>query len=321
MTKLIKILLPFFDVVLVPFTLLSSSLMLLIRKVGVQRMPVSRAVFRAIGVFPIRDHYYEPFFQPKLLKRPLSDERDLPGLDFNLPAQLELLSKFNYQDELLEFPLKPDGQLRYHYENSAFLYGDSEYFYSLIRHIKPKRIVEIGSGSSTLIAVAAIERNKKEDSGYDCELTCIEPFEHAWLSQLNIKLKRELVENMPASAFQDLEANDILFIDSSHMIRPQGDVLFEYLQLLPTLKPGVLVHVHDIFTPRDYPEKWIIKRNYFWNEQYLLEAFLSGNGGFEIVAMLNYLKHRHPEAMGEKFPIFKRKLSTVNPGSFWMRKI
>ena len=109
--------------------------------------------------------------------------------------------------------------------------------------------------------------------------------------------------------FSQLEANDILFIDSSHVLRPQGDVLFEFLEILPVLKPGVIVHIHDIFTPQDYPHQWVVDDNRLWNEQYLLEAFLSYNNQWKITSALNLLrlhnteqlKNCSPNATGGKF--------------------
>ena len=118
-----------------------------------------------------------------------------------------------------------------------------------------------------------------ENENYSCEHVCIEPYEIEWLEKLNVKVIRELVENTDTTVFSTLDKNDILFIDSSHIIRPQGDVLFEYLEILPVLKSGVFVHIHDIFTPEDYPDDWVNNAS-FWNEQYLLEAFLSFNNEF-----------------------------------------
>ena len=142
----------------------------------------------------------------------------------------------------------------------------------MIRHLKPKRIIEIGSGFSTLVAVEAIQKNKSE--GYPTTLTCIEPFEFSWLEELpDVKVIRERVENIPIDYFSALEAGDILFIDSSHIIRPGNDVLFEYLHILQALQKGVMVHIHDIFSPKHYPRAWMVEQQLFWNEQYLLEAF------------------------------------------------
>ena len=123
---------------------------------------------------------------------------------------------------------------------------------------------------------------------------------------------------MELDFFSQLSENDILFIDSSHVIRPQGDVLFEYLQLLPTLNKGVIVHVHDIFFPKNYPREWLEEKVILWNEQYLLEAFLSHNSSWEIIGALNYLSHHH----FDKFKLISPFLTPErHPGSFYMRKI
>lgn len=128
---------------------------------------------------------------------------------------------------------------------------------------------------------------------------------------------REKVEDLEISFFNQLEANDILFIDSSHIIRPQGDILFEYLEILPNLKPGVLIHIHDIFTPKDYLDDWIFKEHLFWNEQYLVEAFLSFNTNFKIIGALNFLYHNYNNLLSEKFPILAMQKNR-EPGSLWL---
>ena len=110
-----------------------------------------------------------------------------------------------------------------------------------------------------------------------------------------------------------------MFIDSSHIIRPQGDVLFEILEILPVLSSGVIVHIHDIFSPKDYPDKWILKEHRLWNEQYLLEAFLSNNRDFEIIGSLNYLMHNYPKELKSVSPILNKQ-ENREPGSFWIRK-
>ena len=117
-----------------------------------------------------------------------------------------------------------------------------------------------------------------------------------------------------------MRENDILFIDSSHIIRPQGDVLFEIQHILPELNPGVLIHVHDIFTPKDYLSEWVFNDRRLWNEQYLLESFLSCNSQFEIIGALNYLKHHHWDLLASKLPVLKKE-SHREPGSFWIRKL
>jgi hypothetical protein len=129
---------------------------------------------------------------------------------------------------------------------------------------------------------------------------------------------RQKVETISLEFFKELENDDILFIDSSHIIRPQGDVLFEYLQILPLLNKGVIVQIHDIFSPKDYPESWVSDEVRLWNEQYLLEAFLSCNNEWEIIGALNYLKHNHYDKLLTKSP---HLTTEFEPGSFYIQKL
>ncbi|MEO6694624.1 MAG: class I SAM-dependent methyltransferase [Ignavibacteria bacterium] len=170
------------------------------------------------------------------------------------------------------------------------------------------------------MALKALEKNKLEDNTYNCEHICIEPFEMMWIENKNVQVIRRVVEKVNKSIFKDLKRNDILFIDSSHIIRPQGDVLFEYLEILPILNSGVLIHIHDNFTPKDYPEDWIVNQVRFWNEQYLLEAFMSFNNDYKILSALNFLKHNYFEKLSELCPILKNNPS-AEPGTFWITKI
>ena len=229
-------------------------------------------IFEKIGVFPIIDHYYEPLFRTKKLKHSLRVDRPLKGINFNTTEQLSILEKFHFNKELIELSKKPKDRLTYSFDTASYCSGDAEYLYNVVRLFKPKRIIEVGCGDSTLIIEHAINNNKKENSTYDCKHICIEPFHHPWLETLNIEIKRDLIENVDLNLFKILDTDDILFIDSSHMIRPQGDVLFEILELLPTLNSGVIIHFHDIFTPKDYLNEWMFDGKNFWNEQYLFRS-------------------------------------------------
>jgi hypothetical protein len=305
------------DIILSPFVLLSAYILKFVRSKGLHKLKISKAILLKVGVLPIRDHYYEPLFNPVHLKNSLATERKLAGINWNIDEQLNTLNSFNTE---LEFNGMPDtfkGDTIFHFKNTAFESGDAEYWYNLIRLKKPKRIIEIGSGHSTKMAQLAIQENKKSDKDYVCEHTCIEPFEMPWLEKLNIKVIREKVEDMSVDFFKTLEANDILFIDSSHIIRPQGDVLFEYLEILPTLNSGVIVHIHDIFSPRDYPYSWVVEEIKLWNEQYILEAFLTSNSQWKIIGALNFLHHNHFELLSKKCP---RLTKDREPGSFYIVK-
>jgi predicted O-methyltransferase YrrM len=270
-----------------------------------------------VGVFPIRDHYYEPLFQSSALRRPLDEVRSLPGIDLNVPEQLRLLERLDYGHELTDLPRAKPDDLSFYLDNGSFESGDAEYLYNLIRLKKPRRIYEIGSGNSTLMARKATQANRAEVPGYECEHLCVEPFEMPWLERTGLTVIRRRVEDLPATFWSPLQADDLLFIDSSHVIRPQGDVLFEYLEVLPTLAPGVIVHVHDIFTPRDYPRSWVVDEVRLWNEQYLLEAFLTSNDRWRIIGALNYLHHAHFEKLRAKCPFLTRDRE---PGSFYIQR-
>jgi hypothetical protein len=145
---------------------------------------------------------------------------------------LDLLEKFDFRDELTAIPRFAVSSLTFGYDNHSFEVGDAEYLYNIIRHFKPKRILEIGCGQSTLAARCAIEANRREDESYDCEQICVEPFEQPWLERTGVTFHRTKIEELDPSIAERLVANDILFIDSSHVLRPQGDVVYEYLNML-----------------------------------------------------------------------------------------
>ncbi|MGB4776092.1 MAG: class I SAM-dependent methyltransferase [Daejeonella sp.] len=309
------------DILFFPFTVLTALWLKFLTTIGLYKTIIGRRTFLFFGVLPVRDHYYQPLINPeKHIEKSLRTNRFLPGIDLNTEYQLELLSKFNYNEELLTFPIeKTTNKLWFYYNNGSFGSGDAEYLYNILRYYKPAKLIEIGSGNSTLIAIKALERNKEENPAYSFEHVCIEPYEQPWLEESGVIIKRKKVETIDISLFESLNRNDILFIDSSHIIRPQGDVLFEYLEILPVLKSGVIIHIHDIFTPRDYPDDWILKEHRLWNEQYLLEAFLSLNNSFEIIGALNYLTHHYREALSVKCPVFAKQKNR-EPGSLWIRR-
>jgi hypothetical protein len=311
------------DALFAPLTMAAAYWFFHVRKYGIKKMTISHRIFDRIGVFPVRDHYYEPLFRTSELKKSLRNERVLPGIKLNVSGQLALLREFHYSDELGQFPLDGAnaGARRFYFHNGTFESGDAEYYYNIIRLLKPKKIVEVGCGNSTLMALEAVKKNQQEQKGYKCDYVCIEPYENAWLEDLGVRVVRKRVEDVEKELFTSLGHNSILFIDSSHIIRPQGDVLFEYLEILPILNSGVLVHIHDIFTPRDYLDEWVLREIRFWNEQYLLEAFLSFNDQYIIVGALNFLRHHHASELAEKCPVLGMELDSREPGSFWLRRL
>src|SRR5687767_8552538 len=235
-------------------------------------------------------HYYEPIPDFRsITSAQLERRREFRSIDFHWDQQLRLLGKLaSYRDELHQLDDTD-------FQNDYFAGFDAAVYYSLIRHLKPKRVIEIGSGYSTRFAGKALARNAD-----GATLTCIDPHpERLNGSNLNIALIQKRVEEIDVDFFSQLEANDILFIDSSHTVKFGSDVCYEFLDVLPTLKPGVWVHVHDIFFPHDYPAEWILKRRLALNEQYLLEAFLSFNREFQVALANQWLKLDHATAVNE----------------------
>jgi predicted O-methyltransferase YrrM len=305
-----------FDLLVAPFVFVILPVLKIIRRYGVDNFPVNLRSFLSAGVFPVRDHYYEPqitYSKDFDAKKP----RKLK-IDFRFEQQVASLQKLKYTEELAQFVKEGDPMGdQFYMNNPSFGPGDSELYYLILRNIKPKRVIEIGSGFSTLVCLAATAKNRGE--GHETDITCIEPYEMSWLEKRKeIRLIRQSVEKTDIEIFKSLQENDILFIDSSHIIRPENDVLFEYLELLPELNKGVIIHIHDIFSPRHYRKEWLQKEFRFWNEQYLLEAFLYYNGSYEIMYSLNYLKN---DAFEETKKILPHIVKEDEPASFWLKKI
>ncbi len=311
-----KILYGIIDIVLFPLSLIFLPLLKLVRRLGVEYFPLQRSLFSAIGVFPLRDHYYEPRFRYGK-DFDAAAKRRIP-IRIDVQSQLANLQELNYSTELADIALKKnESAASFYLHNGSFGPGDAELYYLMIRNHKPGRIIEIGSGFSTLIALQAIEKNRQE--GIHTEMVCIEPFEKPWLKDLpGITLIRKRVEDVGIDLFTTLESNDILFIDSSHIIRPGNDVLFIYMELLPMVAEGVFIHIHDIFTPLHYRRDWLTELYRFWNEQYLLEAFLYNNHAFQICFALHHLKNEGYEITRQVLPNLTRP---DEPSSFWLQKV
>lgn len=310
-----------FDVLMTPILFIPLLILKFCRRKGIKQFPLMLRSLDWLGVYPIVDQYYEPLIAPqKTINRRLLNLKRGLKIDYQIEKQLFLINSFNYQIELLSLESQVIENLPpYNYNNGNFESGDSEFYYSLIRQIKPRTIIEVGSGNSTIVAINALKVNSVEFQS-NPSLICIEPYEAAWLDKVDgIQLLRKKVEDIGIDFFKQLKENDILFIDSSHMIRPQGDVNYEILNIIPNLIRGVYIHIHDIFTPYDYCYNWIVNQRRFWNEQYLLEAYLSENDNVEVIASLNYLSHDYPELLSKALPKYSLRKG-CDLGSFWLRK-
>ncbi len=290
-------------------------------RLGPQRLPWSYKIWDKMGVAPIDFHYYQPVFDPCELSGRLSSRPDaLRGIEWNGQQQLELLSEFHFQDELAVVPVDPPAAntLEFFHANPSFGPADAEMLYNMVRHFRPARVVEIGSGYSTRMLKKALDANRRE--GGVSKHTCIEPYEMPWLESLGVdEVVRSKVEDVDIGVFQELKANDILFIDSSHVLRTGGDVFVEYLHILPSLQKGVIIHIHDIFLPYDYPRDWLVAKRRFWTEQYVLQAFLAFNSSFRILAAVNHLALHHSDELADACPVYARLRS--GHGSFWLQRV
>jgi len=268
------------------------------------------------------NHYYSPIPDINQLSDEIyQNESELVGISLNDANQLKFLENIciQYLGEYSSFPEdKTENRHEYYFKNGVFQHIDAEILHCMIRHHKPKRMIEIGSGFSTLVSAAACEVNRKEHAGA-CEFYAIEPYPDEMLSGEIPGLSRLVktrLQDVDMEIFLTLDKGDILFIDSSHILKIGGDVQYEYLEILPRLKPGVIVHVHDIFLPGEYPRNWIEEEHVFWNEQYLLQAFLSFNESYEVLWAGCYMHRKFSEKLAEIFPGYSA--NSCLPGSFWM---
>ena len=272
------------------------------------------------------NRYYYPIPDTTRLKDDLwSKHSELAGIDMNDREQLELLSLFvsRFKNEYERLPRnKTATPYDYYVDNPMFVGVDGEILYCMIRHLKPRKIYEIGSGYSTYLSAQAVQKNAQEESGYHCELVAIDPNPNEILKAgfpgLSTLIARD-VQDVPLSEFEKLSENDILFIDSSHVLRIGNDVHYEYLDILPRLNKGVIVHVHDIFLPAEYPKEWVLGQHWFYSEQYLLQAFLSFNESYEVLWAASYMHLNYPNELEKAFSSYNRVETW--PGSFWMRKV
>lgn len=270
-------------------------------------------------------YFYSPIPDSfELTDEILGSRTELKGIRMNIEQQISLLESFtqNYRSEYSLLPMQPTGiPHRYYLTSGAFNSVDGEMLYCMIRHFRPKRVYEIGSGHTTFLSAETLLKNAGEDVATPV-LHAFEPYPGEILKKGFPGLTRlipDKVQNVPLRVFEELEENDILFIDSTHVLKTGSDVHYEYLEILPRLKKGVIVHIHDIFLPAEYPRNWLLNNHWFWNEQYLLQAFLQFNDNFEVLWAGSCMHLNHPEKLEAAFPSYDRE--TVHPGSFWMRRI
>jgi hypothetical protein len=264
-------------------------------------------------------HYYEPLPDFRhIAAEATARPRVSAAIDFDLAGQQRLARRLadTWRSELAP-PLDP----HFDFANDYFSGLDAAIYYALIRDLRPACVIEIGAGMSTRIAALALARNRQE--GHAGRLECIEPFPGPRLTDRmpETTLIQKRVEDVPLEHFDSLGANDILFIDSSHAVKFGGDVCREFLDILPRLKPGVWIHVHDVFFPHDYPAAWLIERRWAFTEQYLLEAFLAFNQSFSVRLCLHWLWADDRESCRDWPDAVHAGAERHPPSSFWMTRV
>jgi len=279
-----------------------------------------------LGIHVTRCHFYEPIPDIRELNENIwQKSSQLVGIRFDLKEQLNLLSQFKtlFKKEYDKFPAhETDVPHQYFTHNRAIEAVDGEILYCMIRYFKPRRIVEVGSGYSTYLTAQAILHNTNYDDHDPCELTAIEPYPNKILKKGFNGLTRLLskpVQEVTLHEFTKLRENDMLLIDSSHVLKIGSDVQHEYLEILPRLNKGVIISIHDIFLPWEYRKDWVLRHHRFWNEQYLLQAFLMFNDSFEILWMGSYMHLEQTEELQAAFDSYNPQKDW--PGFFWIRKI
>ncbi|HLP65076.1 class I SAM-dependent methyltransferase [Flavobacterium sp.] len=267
-------------------------------------------------------HYYSPIVLIDDIKKreaQIWKNRDIDfvnGIELNTQKQIQLLTEFQKYYNEIPFKEERGEGLRYQFKNGFYSYTDGIVLYSMMRHYKPKRMIEIGSGYSSAVMLDTNELffNKQID------LTFIDPYPDRLLSLMTEDDKKNTTviisdaQVIELDIFKKLEAGDILFIDSSHVAKTGSDVNYILFEILSILKSGVIIHFHDIFFPFEYPKDWVYKR-FNWNEDYFLRAFLMYNNAFEIKLFSDYIHLHHKEAF-QNMPLCYHNTG----GNLWIEK-
>lgn len=270
-------------------------------------------------------HYYSPIPDLDDIKKRRSEifhTKEPKGINLRKEEQFALLQQFAnyYKDIPYDFVNAKQTNTRYQVYNDWYKYSDAVMLYSMLRHFKPARIVEAGSGYSSAVMLDVNEMFLNATAS----ITFIEPYPKRLLSLLNDEdtknhqIIEAIVQKTDPAVFAKLENGDILFIDSSHISKVGSDLNYILFEILPLLKPGVIIHFHDIFYPFELPEEWVLEKKWFWNENYILRAFLSNNSAYDIINFNTYLHTEYRNWFQENMPACLNNQSVT--GSIWLCK-
>jgi predicted O-methyltransferase YrrM len=286
------------------------------------KSPEHQAKHEIFSVFS-PGHYHSPVVDPRTVRSYWEQESrhepaDISAINVD-PAPMLAIWNRNL-DFIKETPFTDERSHanRYYYTGGPFPWGDGISLRMMMNELLPQRIVEIGSGFST----ACMLDSADQIGIRDLQITCVEPYPDRLLSIMRpedherVTLLERFVQDIPEDVVDELEAGDILFIDSTHVLKTGSDVHFEFFHLIPRLRPGVVIHFHDVQFPFEYPAQWVFEENYSWNEAYAVRLFLMFNDEFEVIFWGSLLALSYADRIRGDFPIFLR-----NPGSsIWLRR-
>lgn len=279
----------------------------------VSKLPFVQHLVRQVqaqGAYP-DGHFYSPVPSADDVasyvrsRRPPAD--DIPGIDINQQGQREWLREYADLYPTLEFPETQSPGHRYFYDNDYFSYSDAIFLYCFLCKHKPRRIVEIGSGFSSAVLLDTVDQAFATRP----DITFIEPHPDRLMSllrgddQRQVRIFDSTVQEVPLGTFECLQSGDLLFIDSSHVVKCGSDLHFLFFDVLPLLQRGVFVHFHDVFYPFDYPSDWLLGGRY-WNENYFLRAFLSWNTEWRIRFFNSYVHRAFGAFIAHNMPLCAR---------------
>jgi len=275
-------------------------------------------------------HYYSPIPNSKQILKSLclnsvSTHDKCLGIDLKEMAQLDLLNKLSQYYGDLPFTVRPSNSQRFYYDNSWFGYADAIVLFCILRYFEPSKVIEVGSGFSSAVM---LDTNDKFLDG-SAQFTFIEPHPNRLNTVLNEQDKRKCtminrpIQEIRTDVFKTLSTNDILFIDSSHVVKSGSDVAHIMFEILPNLNCGVIVHFHDILWPFEYPYEWFAAGR-AWNEAYFIRAFLQYNKSFDIIYYNSFMNLFHEKHIRRMMPLCLQKSSyklTEAASSLWLRKV
>jgi hypothetical protein len=277
----------------------------------------------AVKLFVPPGHFYSPIVDPIEADHHLASQgahpvpEALPGIAIDRAEMIRTWRALLPFLTDIPFPGPKGSDFRYYFDNPAYSWGDGSILNAMLRLHRPKRLIEIGSGWSSACTLDTVDRYLEGA----CDLTFIDPYPQLLRDILGdatgrVRILETPIQHVPLAVFEALEAGDILFVDSTHVLRTGSDVCFELFEILPRLARGALVHIHDMFWPFEYPRQWIVDENRSWNELYAVRAFLTYNDSWRIILFNDYLAKLEHGMIAATYPQFARNTG----GALWLQR-